>query len=180
MSILSKLFGSSPSAGPPAWDDFWYNSVGTLTTAGIRVTADVALNVSAVYAAVRIVSETVAQIPLIVYRRAANGGKERATNHPLFDLLHNQPNPWQTSFEWREMMTGHIALRGNAYNEIIPGPRGAVDKLIPLHPDRISVEQLDTGRLVYEYRPVNGPARRLNQDDVFHIRGGGLSIFNSF
>ncbi|MCH8054835.1 MAG: phage portal protein, partial [Deltaproteobacteria bacterium] len=140
MGILAKLL--RPNATHSEWDDFWYNSVGTLTTAGIRVTADTAFNVSAVYAAVRIVSETVAQIPLIIYRRMANGGKERAENHPLFDLLHNQPNPWQTSFEWREMMTSHLALRGNAYNEIIPGPRGAVDQLIPLNPDRIKIEQL--------------------------------------
>ena len=169
MGLIAKLL--KPSASHSPIDDFWYSSVGSLTTAGIRVTADTAFNVSAVYAAVRIISETVAQVPLIIYRRMANGGKERAENHPLFDLLHNQPNPWQTSFEWREMMTGHIALRGNAYNEIIPGPRGAVDQLIPLNPDRIKIEQLETGRLVYEYRPVNGPMRRLNQDDVFHIRG---------
>ena len=169
MGIIAKLL--KPSAGPPAWDDFWYNPVGSLTTAGIRVTADTAFNVSAVYAAVRILSETVAQVPLIVYRRTANGGKERAENHPLFSLLHDQPNPWQTSFEWREMMTGHLALRGNAYNEIISGPRGAVDQLIPLHPDRVTVKQLDNKRLAYEFRPVEGPARILNQDEVFHIKG---------
>ena len=169
MGILAKLL--RPNAGPPPWDDYWFNPVGSLTTAGIRVTADTAFNVSAIYASIRIISETVAQIPLIVYRRMPNGGKERATNHPLFDLLHSQPNPWQSSFEWREMMTGHLALRGNAYNEIIPGPRGAVDQLIPLNPDRIKIEQLETGRLVYEFTPVNGPKRRLNQDDVFHIRG---------
>ena len=170
MGILAKLL-LKPTAGPPPWDDFWFQSIGSLTTAGIRVNADIAFNVSAVYAAVRILSETVAQVPLIVYRRMPNGGKQRAENHPLFDLLHNQPNPWQTSFEWREMMTGHLALRGNAYNEIIPGPRGAVDQLIPLNPDRIKIEQLETGRLIYEYTPINGPKRRLNQDSVFHLKG---------
>ncbi len=170
MGIIQKLL--RPEARVPGpFDDFWYNPVGTMSTAGIRVTADTAFNVSAVYAAVRIVSETVAQIPLIIYRRMPNGGKQRADNHPLFTLLHDQPNPWQTSFEWREMMTGHLAIRGNAYNEIISGPRGAVDQLIPLHPDRVTVKQLENKRLAYEYRPMEGPARILNQDEVFHIRG---------
>ena len=118
-----------------------------------------------------------AMLPMIVYRRRGDGGKERASNHPLYDVLHDRPNEWQTSFEWREMMQGHMELRGNAYSEILPGPRGAVDQLIPRHPDRITPEQLSTGRIIYHYREPLGGERIIPQEGMFHLRGfsqGGL------
>jgi len=129
------------------------------------------MRASAVYACVKVLAETIASLPLIVYRRLPNGGKERALEHPQYRLLHDQPNGWQTSFEWREMTQGHVTLRGMAYSEIIPGPRGAVEELIPLHPDRVEPKRLENGSLIYIHRPENGKERRLTQEEVFVLRG---------
>jgi HK97 family phage portal protein len=85
---------------------------------------------------VRIISESVAMLPLNVYRRMATGGKELASNHPLFSVLSSQPNDWQTSFEWREMMTAHVLLRGNAYSEVYSNNDGSISQLIPRNPNQ--------------------------------------------
>ena len=113
---------------------------GPMTATGIRVNADTAMRFTAVYAAVRILAETVATLPLIVYRRTENDGKERATDYFLYRLLHDQPNEEQTSVEFREMLQGHLALRGNAYAQI-DRKMGQPARLVPLHPDRVEVER---------------------------------------
>jgi HK97 family phage portal protein len=150
-----------------------YQPITGLTLSGQRVTPDSSLRTAAVYACVRVLTETIASLPLIVYRREDNGGKTRARNHPLFTLLHDQPNNWQTAYEFIEMMQGHLELRGNAYAEIIPGRRGFVDQLIPLHPDKVEVEVLKNGQLDYLYRERPGNIRRIEQDMMFHVRGWG-------
>lgn len=181
MSLISRLLGGSLRAetpGPGA--DFWYQPTSGPSASGQRVTPDSALRVAAVYACVKVLAETIAQLPLVIYRRLPGGGKERATDHPLYDILRNKPNNWQTAFEFREMMAGHLALRGNAYAEIVPGPRGHVDQLIPLHPDRVRVNRLGDGKLWYEIRPALsandrsvplGEIRTLRQDEIHHWRG---------
>jgi phage portal protein BeeE len=83
---------------------------GSQTSSGVWVNPDTALRYTAVLAAVHIIAESVAMLPLNVYRRMATGGKELAVNHSLFSILSSQPNDWQTSFEWREMMTAHVLL----------------------------------------------------------------------
>lgn len=124
------------------------------------------------FACVRVASETLASCPLEIYKRLPDGGRERARDFPLYDVLHNRPNVWQTAFEWVEMMQAHIELRGNAYSRILPGPRGVIDALVPMHPDRVQVKQLDSGRLQYEVSSTNGLATtKLTQDQVLHIRG---------
>ncbi len=175
MGLIAKLL--QPRAGdfPTASEDWgpWTSLGNSLASqAGIKVSADTALTYSAVYACVKVLAEGVASLPLIVYRRRADGGKDRATNHPLYDVLHDQPNDWQTSFEWREMCQGHLALRGNAYSEMIAGPRGFVDQLVPLHPDRVRVELLKSGELRYQYRESNLiDWRPIEADRMLHIRG---------
>lgn len=152
--------------------DFWYTgSYGAVSRSGVRVDTDRALQAAAVYSCVRVLAESVASLPLILYRRRSDGGKERAPEHPLYKVLHSQPNAWQTSFEFREMLMGHVALRGMAYAEIRPGPNGVVDQLVPLNPDRVEPKQLDSGRIVYVHRPNEGGERRLTQDEVFVVRG---------
>ncbi len=81
-------------------------SIGMESWSGVLVNAEMALTVSAVYSCVRVLAEAVATLPLFVYRRTADGGKSRESKHPLYDRLHDVPNDWQTSMEWREMMTG--------------------------------------------------------------------------
>ena len=192
MGLLSWIYSTDPSikaaeeATPPGpGDDFWYEPFyGSGSNSGVNVTPDTAMRATAVQACVRVLAETLATLPLKIYERLpdrivengdgtsriVNGGKKEATNHPLWDVLHSNPNSWQTSFEWREMMMGHIALRGNAYSEIVPGPRGFADKLIPLHPDRVQVKQLENLRLVYEYTTPQGQRRKFTQDEILHLR----------
>lgn len=141
---------------------------GQNTFAGISVSPETAMRVSAVYACIRVLAESVAQLPLITYRRQAHG-KTRDTTHPLYKLLHSRPNRWQTSFEFREMMTGHAVLRGNAYAQKVRA-RGVVRELVPLNPGAMTVEQKDDTSIVYRYDIGNGE-REFAQRDILHIRG---------
>jgi len=138
--------------------------------AGVRITPETALQCSTVLACVRLIAENVATVPLHLHRRLPEGGKERARDLPLYRLLQQQPNGWQTSFEFREMLTAHCLLYGNAYAEIRPGAAGAVSELWPLHPSRMRVEQLEDGTLRYCYREQNGRETVCTQDQIFHLR----------
>lgn len=151
-------------------DDPRYWTVGGagVSEAGVRVTADTALTLSTFWACVRFLSETIGSLPLMIYQRRDDGGRERARQHPLYSVLHERPNQWQSPAEFKSMMQGHVLLRGNAYAQIVAGSRGPVDQLIPLHPDRVTVETLANGRLRYR---VTGLERPLVQDEVFHLRG---------
>ena len=164
--ILEALM---PRAATPAPDDdYWYTDYPT-RDGGVDASPNGAMQLTAVLACVRVLAETIAQLPL--HLMATNGRmRRRVIDQPLYNVLHDQPNDWQTSFEFREMMQGHLALRGNAYAQIVPGPRGAVDQLIPLHPDRMQVFRLDNGRIGYLYRDQKGVPYRLTQDEVFHLR----------
>lgn len=174
--ILGALLGSSDSGTPAADDDFWYGGHGHRSETGLIVTPERAMRVTTVFRCVAILSQTLASLPLHVVRkeRRADGQTEMfpADNHPLAEVLRYQPNSWQTSYEFRQMLMGHLCLRGNAYAEIVPGRRGAVDQLIPLHPDRVTVERLANGRLRYTVaNPFNGEMRRMTQDEIMHLRG---------
>lgn len=181
MKVLDRAaawFGYEKKAeGRSPWDDFWYTDPQT----GFRmpqsmwfgVTPDSAMRVAAVLACVRVLAETIASLPLHIYRRLPNGGKEKVPDHPLYDLLHLRPNRWQTSFDWREMLQGHLTLRGNAICEKIPGPGGTVSQLVPLNPDSFQkIELLDNGVVRYTYhQQKTGEERILHSNDVFHLRG---------
>lgn len=135
------------------------------------VNADAAMRVATVYACVRLISETLAMLPLNIYRRRPDGGKDLSPNHPLNDLLASAPNEWQTSFEFREMMQMHLLLRGNAYARINSGPRGFADSLEPIHPDRVTPVLLANKRLGYKVQMPTAGVETLTQDEVFHVRG---------
>lgn len=173
MSLIRRLLAgpvrADNSRGP--LDDYWYRPVGLASAAGVRVTADTALKLSAVWRCNQILCGAVAMLPLNVYQRRSDGGKDKATSHPLWDVLHRQPNRWQTSHEWRALMQHHLLMRGNGYNRIVPGPRGAVDQLVPLHPDAVTPEQQSNGDIRYRIRLKNGGTETLFQDEVFHLRG---------
>ena len=141
---------------------------GAMTAAGVSVTAANAISVAAVYSCIRVLSETLAGLPLIVYRRKAGGGKERATDHWLYPLLHGAPNGWMTSFAWREMGMAHLCLRGAAYSRIVGDARGK-RQLIPVHPDRMRTVLLDSGRLAYEMQNQSGGFTTLLQEEVLRI-----------
>ena len=178
---LVQLFrpGIAAAGYGPA-DDYWYQPR-DMSMAGMPVTADSALQVDAFFACLRVIAETMGYVPWFVYRRLANGGRERAPEHPLYAKLHDQPNKWQTAFEWKEMMAGHIILRGHAYNRIVHGASGPYDQFVPLHPDRVKEERLPSGEMRYRVRDEKGREEVLAYDEVFHIPGlwGGKSILEA-
>lgn len=153
-----------------------------LTTSGNRVNNQTAMRTTAVYACVRILSEAIASIPLNFYRYTSDGGKEKYPTHPLYYLLHDEPNPEMTSFVFRETLMGHLLLWGNAYAQIVRNGKGEVLALYPLLPDRMQVDRDSAGRLVYtytRYRDEAGSKRdfetiKLFKEDVLHIPGLGF------
>lgn len=154
---------------PATYDEVIYRRSGA---GEVSVTADTAMTVSAVYACIRVISEDIASVPLQVFERRGES-KSVSDNHPLYDLLHDQPNDIQTAMEFREMLTAFAMLRGFGIAEKVAGPRGFVDQLKPLHPDLIRRETTSTGRLRYQYRdPMrNYDERPLLPEDVFIVKG---------
>lgn len=151
------------------------------STSGKRVNERSAMQMTAVYSCVRILSEAVAGLPLHLYKYTDNGGKEKAVDHPLYFLLHDEPNPEMTSFVFRETLMTHLLLWGNAYAQIIRNGKGEILALYPLMPDRMTVDRDDKGRLYYEYLVSNedaptmkGSTVRLHPSDVLHIPGLGF------
>ena len=151
------------------------------STSGKRVNERTAMQMTAVYSCVRILSEAVAGLPLQFYRYTADGGKEKAVNHPLYFLLHDEPNPEMTSFVFRETLMTHLLLWGNAYSQIIRNARGEIIALYPLMPDRMTVNRDENGQLYYEYYmntddayTMKGTTVRLQPHDVLHIPGLGF------
>lgn len=153
-------------------DDYWYSRPGYASDSGMRVSPESAMQLSAVFSCVRVCAETLASCPIVIYRLLPDGGKERALDHPLYKVLHDKPNIYQTSLEFVEMMQGHIELRGNAFAIIVPGPNGAIEELIPLHPDRVNVYRLPNGRLRYQVRAwYSGAVENYAMEEIFHVRG---------
>jgi HK97 family phage portal protein len=127
-------------------------------------------SLSAAYACVAAISETIASLPLILYKRTTDDGRERAPENSLYRVLHDQANELQTALEFREMMQAMVLLRGNAHAEIIRGNDGQVSALVPLLPSQIATLQLDNGRLAYDVTDTKGRVRRLLQHEVLHLR----------
>ena len=144
--------------------------IGKQAASGITVNETTALNFTSVYGAVRILAEGISALPLPVYRRKQPRGKERDFSHPLYEILHDSPNPEITSLEFRETLQGHLCLWGNAYAEIERSMGGEVKGLWPLLPNKMIVRR-EKGQLVYEYDVGKGPAARLPADRILHLRG---------
>lgn len=151
------------------------------TTSGKTVTERSAMQMTAVYSCVRILAEAVAGLPLHLYRYTDNGGKEKAIVHPLYTLLHDEPNPEMTSFIFRETLMTHLLLWGNAYAQIIRNGKGEVVALYPLMPNRMSVDRDENGQLFYTYYRGSDEAIKskdytviLQPTDVLHIPGLGF------
>lgn len=146
---------------------------GTQSKSGATVNEQTALNVAAVMTCVSLISRTVATLPLTVYERLGDGrSKQRAKAHPLLSVL-SKPNEWQTRAEFVQMMQAHLLLRGNAYawidrSEVLPG---VILQMVPLHPDRIEVEQQPDWTLTYTLTRKNGQKVPLPANEVLHLRG---------
>lgn len=141
---------------------------GRETSAGIHINETVALGIPAVYACVRVLTEAIASLPLLTYERFDNGDKERARGFSLYKLLHDSPNPLMTSFELRELLVGHLCLRGNAYC-FIERDNGEIVSLWPLNPDKMTVE-ISGRELIYKHQN-DGTEKIYSMADILHIRG---------
>ena len=151
------------------------------TTSGKAVTERSAMQMTAVYSCVRILAEAIAGLPLHLYRYGEDGSKAKAIDHPLYALLHDEPNPEMTSFVFRETLMTHLLLWGNAYAQIIRNGKGEVVALYPLMPNRMTVDRDEQGQLYYEYRTtqddahtMKGSVVRLSPRDVLHVPGLGF------
>jgi HK97 family phage portal protein len=142
------------------------------TPSGKTVNERTALQTTAVYACVRILSETIASLPLHTYRYT-DRGKDKALDHPLYYLLHSEPNREMTSFVFRETLMSHLLLWGNAYAQIIRDGRGRVLSLYPLLPDKMLVDRAATGEITYHYQTDRG-LYVLRSEEVLHIPGLGF------
>ena len=186
MSIFSGMFKSRDKPKDSTAGSSFSFLFGS-TAAGKPVNEQTSMQVTAVYCCVRILSEAVASLPLHLYRYTSEGSKEKAVDHPLYFLLHNEPNPEMTSFAYRETMMTHLLLYGNCYSQIIRNGKGEVVALYPLMPDRMKVDRDEHGRLYYEYTVYDsddvdgrkgtnkvGRTVRLQPHDVLHIPGLGF------
>ena len=151
------------------------------SSAGKRVNERSAMQMTAVYSCVRILAEAVAGLPLHLYRYKEDGGKEKAIDHPLYLLLHDEPNPEMSSFVFRETLMTHLLLWGNAYAQIIRNGKGEVIALYPLMPNRMVVDRDIHGQLYYQYTrsteeapTMKGVTVNLPPSDVLHIPGLGF------
>ena len=151
------------------------------STSGKQVTERSAMQMTAVYSCVRILSEAVAGLPLHLYRYKEGGGKEKAIDLPLYRLMHDEPNPEMSSFVFRETLMTHLLLWGNAYAQIIRNGKGEVIALYPLMPNKMRVERDENGSLYYEYvhssdevDTMKNTTVRLTPYNVLHIPGLGF------
>lgn len=151
------------------------------TTSGKPVNERTSMQMTAVYSCVRILSEAIAGLPLHLYHYGENNNTLKAVEHPLYFLLHDEPNPEMTSFIFRETLMTHLLLWGNAYSQIIRNGKGDVIALYPLMPDRMSVDRDKSGNLYYQYTKRDGDTNTLkgttvilDPSEVLHIPGLGF------
>lgn len=147
-------------------------AAGNATYAGPSVTEDNAMRSSAVYACIRIISESIATLPLVLYKQQGRN-KNRATTHPLYPILHDQANPVMTAFEWRELMIAHALLRGNAWSQIEYDQFGNVVELWPLNPAMMEGYEWRGNQLYWMYRNPDNQIQALNDQIIHHIKGLG-------
>lgn len=174
MSIFPRF---KRSVGPS--DDYWYNPSnfvyqGGTTATGVKVSEKTALKYLTVMACISLISSDIGRLPLNLYRKRADGGKDLVTDHKLYDLLHNAPNPDTTSFNWREALQGHLLLWGNSFAFIDRDKTGKIKALWQLpDPSQVTVKRRGD-QIVYTYK-VNGEEVTRTKDQIFHIPGYGFN-----
>lgn len=181
---IKSFFGFGQARDKPVDKaaDAGYSFLFGRTTSGKPVNERTAMQTTAVYACVRILAEAVASLPLHVYEYRDDGGKKLVHDHPLYYLLHDEPNPEMTSFVFRETLMSHLLIWGNAYAQIIRDGAGRVLGLYPLLPDKMEVQRDDKGNIYYVYsrNSDENPTFKeygnikLKAEDVLHIPGLGF------
>lgn len=181
---IKSLFGFGQARDKPVDKaaDAGYSFLFGRTTSGKPVNERTAMQTTAVYACVRILAEAIASLPLHVYEYQDDGGKKLVHDHPLYYLLHDEPNPEMTSFVFRETLMSHLLIWGNAYAQIIRDGAGRVLDLYPLLPDKMEVQRDDRGNIYYVYSRNSDENPmfkeygniKLKAEDVLHIPGLGF------
>lgn len=175
MNLLARLFQSRASPkNQVGGRQFYFGR----SSAGKNVSERTALQTTAVYACVRILSETIASLPLHTYKYTEDAGspcgsKEKDYTHPLYYLLHDEPNDEMTSFAFRETLMSHLLIYGNAYAQIIRDGRGRVLSLYPLLPDKMRVDRGVNKQIYYTYSSDEEGQIPLRKEEVLHIPGLG-------
>lgn len=142
-----------------------------VSASGARVTPETALQVSTVLACCRVIANGLSQVPFRLYRE--NGDKRTlATDQPLYQLLYRRPNPWQTSYEFRETIAYHVLLTGNAYvfvNRV--GLARSIVELVPIDPKQVEVKRNPDLSLDYKVTAENGVSTVYGSDAIWHLKG---------
>lgn len=173
MSLISRILGREKRAVETriqSSDPFIAEWFGMNGGHGSYVDPQRASGLATSGACISLISQALASVPLNLYRRTTNGGRERATEHPLYGVLHDAPNGVMTAFEAREMMIASLLISGNAYAVLTWNARGQVVGLDPLDPGRVVVERLESGRLRYRITDRNGSVRVHLQEEILHLR----------
>lgn len=168
--FLNFRASSDDDGDRSAWGDFWFSPI-PFKGSPHQLTADAAMRLTAVYACVRVLAESVSMLPFVLYTEAKNGAKKPQKNHWLYRLFAVQPNSFQNPMEFRETMQGALALRGNAFARIVSNGAGEVTQLVPIHPDRVTIEMLGDTNWRYIVRNGDGSQSTINRGSMFHLRG---------
>lgn len=183
MDLMAQIFAAGGTPAPT--DDFWYQPVGTMTDAGVRIDAEQAKKISAWYRGRDILATVLAMLPMQVMERLPNdGGSQPARDYPLYDVLHGEPNGWQDSFAWRRMKMYHLIDHGMAFDFIRSGDRGYVESLEPIYPSRESAPPSarwvmagppflsDSGTLLFKVRDARTSQVTVHvQSEIFYLMG---------
>lgn len=143
---------------------------GAGTSSGVLISENTAMSITAVYAAVNLVSETIAMLPWNMYERL-NPGRKIALDDPRHMLVSDQPNRWQNSYEFREMLVSQLMIRGRSLCEIIVNSRGDVTDLMPLQPGTYSPFYAPDKTVAFSVQQPDGARRILLSDEVIDVRG---------
>src|SRR5574341_223413 len=162
------------SGGLNPWDDRYYTSMqeaGVATSAGLLISPEQALRIITVFDCVRVISETVAALPILAVQRLKDGERKELPDHPVRKLNRTRTNEWQTGQEFLEMVTGHCVLRGNGYVYEEWVSNGVLQAMYPLHTAYMQVSQDPaTKRLRYQYRLPNQQPVTYSQESILHLR----------
>lgn len=144
---------------------------GMRTTSGMNVSPDSAMRYSTVLICTRVLAESVASLPCILYKRRKDGGKDRATDHPLYTVLHDKANGWNTAFEYFEGTMCNLASRGNGYSYVDRNSKGQTVGLIPLNPDGVEITQDSSWLPKYTATMPDNVRTKLSRLEMHHITG---------
>jgi len=180
MTLLRRLAGAPPHAQRSMTFETVSDALlGTAATTGEVVTVDKALTLSAVWAAIRLLSDTIGTLPMVVYVRKQGGGRQRAWYDPAYTLLHDRPNPIDTPADLLSLVVAHLQTHGNAYLGKELSASGALGALWPILPDRVRVRTANNRRVVlYDVLDADGRTRTYDRGSIIHIKGfstGGIT-----